>query len=284
MLRISSIELLKIELSKNRFSHVMVAARGGLEISAVSNAEKITVFGCGEEMFFTELVVVGMSHLKRSGLETLLGLNHAGRRVFLYHQLRSFLSNDACSYWDAREERIRKGLLIDDDWESFLRRIGYPKLGVRWKVFAAKWLKKKIKKQGLSCSPVVLKNRITTRKNLPGVFPWRSQALLHGIVEGHAKRILAHPDRLEYEHQSIENLLPTLAEESVDLLFLWDAYIDIVLIWAEIMRVFVSQGQLWLVRETDATDWCSKCDGIADWKIMPVAHFSYGYLFWIQLK
>ena len=60
MLRISAIELLNKHLSESSDEHVLVAARGGLELSFLSSVQKITVYGQGREMFFTELVVVAM--------------------------------------------------------------------------------------------------------------------------------------------------------------------------------------------------------------------------------
>jgi S-adenosylmethionine-diacylglycerol 3-amino-3-carboxypropyl transferase len=50
----------------------------------------------------------------------LLGLLAGGRRVFLYHKVREFLSDDACRYWDAHEETIRCGVLNSGKFERYL--------------------------------------------------------------------------------------------------------------------------------------------------------------------
>lgn len=52
----------------------------------------------------------------------LVGLDPAGRRVFLYHRVRAALSDAARAWWDAREDVIRAGVADAGDYERSLAR------------------------------------------------------------------------------------------------------------------------------------------------------------------
>lgn len=56
----------------------------------------------------------------KEGLHTLLGLNDAGRRVFLYHQIREEFSETTRLWWDHNEEIIREGILDSGRFEKYL--------------------------------------------------------------------------------------------------------------------------------------------------------------------
>jgi S-adenosylmethionine-diacylglycerol 3-amino-3-carboxypropyl transferase len=72
------------------------------------------------QLALAELKWLGVQELKQSGLMTLLGLNKAGRRVFLYHQLKGGLSAASRNWLDSNEELIREGLLSSGRFERYL--------------------------------------------------------------------------------------------------------------------------------------------------------------------
>ena len=284
MLRISAIELLNKHLSESADEHVVVAARGGLEVSFLSSVQKITVYGLGREMFFTELVVVAMSQLNPIGLETILGLNKAGRRVFIYHQIRDLLSERCRDFWDANEACIRKGVLIDEDWEAFLRVVGYPNLGYRWKLLASSLLKKLIKKHRMSCSVEVLKRRIEERKDHKMVFPWRTVHLQEIVQSANKKRILANPERIDFVYQSLDQLLSNQPKGGIQQLILWDDVSDIMRYFDRLQRVCSPKASVWTLSEETVEPWLHTMSDTFSWKRISADHFSYDDLYWITLK
>ena len=72
------------------------------------------------QLALAELKWLALQELRQSGLLTLLGLNPAGRRVFLYHQLRKGLSPTALRWWDGNEHLIREGVLDSGRFEQYL--------------------------------------------------------------------------------------------------------------------------------------------------------------------
>ena len=72
------------------------------------------------QLALAELKWLALRELRQSGLMTLLGLNKAGRRVFLYHQLREGLSDTARQWWDGNEALIREGVLDSGRFEQYL--------------------------------------------------------------------------------------------------------------------------------------------------------------------
>ena len=284
MLRISAIELLNKHLSESSDEHVLVAARGGLEVSFLSSAHKITVYGLGQEMFFTELVVVAMSHLNPTGLEPILALNKAGRRVFIYHQIRAFLSDRCRNFWDANEACIRKGMLIDEEFEAFLRLVGYPDLGYRWKLLASSLLKKLIKKYELSCSVDVLKRRIEERKEHQMMFPWRVVHLNEAVQSANKKRILTNSERIEFAYQSLVQVLSNQPDSSIQQLILWDDIPDMMQYFHILRRVCAPKASIWTICEENIEPWLQTMSDRIHWRRVSADHFSYDDLYWIALK
>ena len=83
-------------------------------------AEVVCIDLSQPQLALAELKWLGLQELRQSGLLTLLGLNAAGRRVFLYHQLRKGLSESARQWWDGNEGLIREGLLDSGRFEQYL--------------------------------------------------------------------------------------------------------------------------------------------------------------------
>ncbi|MEC7985959.1 MAG: DUF3419 family protein, partial [Myxococcota bacterium] len=135
------VELLYEQLKTRGIQKVLVLPEGGEEISALlrCGAQEIVVVESQEsQRALVELKVQGMRHLRASGLQTLLGLNPAGRRVFLYHQMRPLLSQSARSYWDRHEESIRTGILEGDNGlPRSLFWMGFPRSKYRWSMLGA---------------------------------------------------------------------------------------------------------------------------------------------------
>ena len=72
------------------------------------------------QLALAELKWLALQELRQSGLLTLLGLNPAGLRVFLYHQLRDGLGPMARQWWDGNESLIREGVLDSGRFEQYL--------------------------------------------------------------------------------------------------------------------------------------------------------------------
>ena len=114
MIQGASLLWLKEHCEKKISNRIVIAPRLGLEMVFLSLAEEIII--CAEqteERALMELLWVGMCNMRKTGLETLLGLNKAGRRVFLYHQLRSLLGEVSRRFWDENESLNRTGILFD---------------------------------------------------------------------------------------------------------------------------------------------------------------------------
>jgi hypothetical protein len=60
-------------------------------------------------------------NLKESGFKTLMGLNQAGRRVFLYHQIRERLLESSQIYFNRNESMLRTGLCQQFTYETYLQ-------------------------------------------------------------------------------------------------------------------------------------------------------------------
>ena len=56
---------------------------------------------------FVDLKKYAYSNLKESGFQTIMGMNQAGRRVFLYHQIREELTESSRRYFDRNDEKGR---------------------------------------------------------------------------------------------------------------------------------------------------------------------------------
>ena len=88
----------------------------------IDGAKTVTAIDLSRpQLHLAELKQVAANRLPPEGLRCLLGLDAFGRRVYLYHEVRPHLSDDACTYWDANEESIRLGLLEQGRFERYLR-------------------------------------------------------------------------------------------------------------------------------------------------------------------
>lgn len=65
-----------------------------------------------------ELKVRSIQSLHPDNVYNILGVHPSGRRVFVYHQLRSALSQSTRDWWDEHEKIIREGLLLHGDVEQ----------------------------------------------------------------------------------------------------------------------------------------------------------------------
>lgn len=73
------------------------------------------------------LEVAALQELPVQSTRSLLGYGAAGRRVWFYHHLRPRLPAAVQAFWDAREERIRLGIIHQGDRErSVARVLGLP--------------------------------------------------------------------------------------------------------------------------------------------------------------
>ena len=80
-----------------------------LQLAAL-RPETLSVVHNRAGLALNELRWVSARQLECSGMHTLFGHNQAGRRVFLYHQLKSSLSTQNRRYWDQSEAQIREGI------------------------------------------------------------------------------------------------------------------------------------------------------------------------------
>jgi S-adenosylmethionine-diacylglycerol 3-amino-3-carboxypropyl transferase len=96
-----------------------------LALAAEGAGELICIHADPGPSALAELKWAAARSLKRTGICTLLGLNEAGRRVFLYHQLRTELGEASRSWWDRNEAIIRKGAIGQGDLESKLRQFRF---------------------------------------------------------------------------------------------------------------------------------------------------------------
>lgn len=76
------------------------------------------------QLALAELKWLALQEWGQEGLHTLLGLNDAGRRVYLYHQIRSKCSENTRIWWDHNEEMIREGILNAGRFEKYLTMFG----------------------------------------------------------------------------------------------------------------------------------------------------------------
>ena len=122
---------------------VICVPESGLEIAMLGGGRSITACSMSPAVLArTELIAVGLKELKQEGLETLLGWNKAGRRVFLYHQLRDRLSSYGQEFWDGHEHIIREGLLNDPDFSRIVQKLNLGRSNYRWKWLAPMLLQK----------------------------------------------------------------------------------------------------------------------------------------------
>jgi len=102
--------------------HVLsIASAGDNSLAlALAGAERVTALDLSEPQLHLLALKLAGGHLAYEEFLQLLGLLPDGRRVFLYHRAREFLSDDARRYWDAHEDVIRTGLLGSGKFERYL--------------------------------------------------------------------------------------------------------------------------------------------------------------------
>lgn len=97
-----------------------------LSVGGVERAVALAIAGCRVTSVHPDTEGLALLGLVRAGgglaweehLQV-LGLLAGGRRVLLYHQLRASLDADSRAFWDAREARVREGVLRVPALERF---------------------------------------------------------------------------------------------------------------------------------------------------------------------
>ena len=229
------------------------------------------------------LLLYSMFHLKRTGLETILGLNKAGRRVFLYHQLRGFLDEETRKYWDQNEKIIRKGILYDADLERVLRRLRYPKGTVRWNLFGRMMLPRLFgHEKKFRLNAVKGFERINSRKKSMWSFPWRFEHLLVHLPEHQKKSILPKIHNILVHQQSITDRIKNAEENSFDLFMLWDSIEHLEELWPSIQHAGTRESFVLIASREEEPSWLPN---FASYVVSSTddAHFSYGRVSWLRV-
>ena len=261
-------------ISKKRYQRVVSVPRMGLERVFFDADEFIMCTSSPEEKAWMELLWVAMTSLQQTGLETILGVNKAGRRVFLYHQVKSLLTEETRMFWDVKEEMIRNGLLVDASWEQSLKRFGYARNGLRWKMMAPIFFRRHYERE--------IWLRIRDRRGCPWLFPWREEALLLGLPSQMPKSIISSSAPFSLVRTNILSWMQTQADESVDVLLLWDAIQDINTHWFEIRRVVRMGGNVLLATNNRSAEVLAIIEKyVVDHSYE--AHFRYECVYWLQM-
>lgn len=261
-------------MSKKRYQRVVSVPRMGVDSAFLEADEFIICTSSPKERAWMELLWVAMTSLQQTGLETLLGLNKAGRRVFLYHQIKGLLSEETRMFWDGHEETIRNGLLVDASWEQRVQWFGYTRNGLRWKRLAPLFFRR----QG----EYDVWKRIQERRGCPWLFPWREEALLHGLPAQMPKSILSPSVSVALFDTDILSWIQAQPDQSVDVLLLWDGIEDSAAHWSDICRVVRSGGNVLLAttqRSPKILDIIEKHVVYHSYE----AHFRYECVYWLQM-
>ena len=99
-----------------------------MTISKLKNTKENNQYGVSVDLLsedefhsaYFDIKRYAFCNLKESGFQTLMGMNQAGRRVFLYHQIRSGLLHSSRVYFDRNESMIRTGLCQQFTYEKYL--------------------------------------------------------------------------------------------------------------------------------------------------------------------
>lgn len=224
-----------------------------------------------------------MTHLKRTGLETLFGLNKAGRRVFLYHQLRGFLDAETRAYWDQREKKIRVGMLENEELERALARVRYPSGSIRWNLLGRMILARFLENHGQHLlSSDTMFDRMNTRKKSKWCLPWRHKHLLRALPEHQKKSILPTIHNIRAHEQGMMDRIKHADENSVDVFLLWDAVEDLVGLWPFVQRAGTKDAFVLVASKEEEPIWW---DSLASHVISHTtdAHFSFGRVSWLRV-
>ncbi len=101
---------------------VLGAGDVALALSCLSNVELHLVSDESVEFALFELKYTAMRHLHSDNVYNLFGVHPAGRRIYVYHQLRPHLSEFTRQWWDRREHILREGLIHAGQTEQEHRR------------------------------------------------------------------------------------------------------------------------------------------------------------------
>lgn len=96
-----------------------IAGAGDIALSFLSNpVTSLTVICLDEsEKMLIELKMQAIRSLHPDNVYNLFGVHPSGRRVFVYHQMRTYLSSNAMRWWDQHENLIREGLINSGEQE-----------------------------------------------------------------------------------------------------------------------------------------------------------------------
>ena len=98
---------------------VAVAGAGDVSLSFLSQGCASVTVICDNraERALLELKLMAIRSLHIDNVYNLFGIHPGGRRVYVYHQLRSVLSDEVAIWWDEREDCIREGILYSGAME-----------------------------------------------------------------------------------------------------------------------------------------------------------------------
>ena len=284
MIRGVSLDWLETISSTSKDQKILVNPVFGLELAffpAVTTLEICTT--SDEQRAWGRLLISSMEHLKRTGLETLLGLNKAGRRVFLYHQLREFLDEDTRRFWDNNEKEIRVGILVDENLERSLSKVRYPHGSVRWnllgQLISTRWLSRHT---DVKLSPKEMFARLSARKQSMWGLPWRYERLLENFPEHQKKSIIPKIDNIYMCNQDILDRIKNAEQNSIDVFLLWDAVEHLDEIWSYIERAGTHDSFVLVAsRESEPSWWDELASNVVTYTLD--AHFSFGRVTWLRV-
>lgn len=284
MIRGVSLDWLREVSAESAGKKILLYPVCGLELAFFPACVQLAVCASSaEQRAWIRLLIASMENLKRTGLETLLGLNKAGRRVFLYHQLRSMLDEETREYWDQLEKRIRVGILIDEDLERTLTRTRYPKGMVRWNLLGHQLIDRWLKRQG---QPIPLAKmifeRLNARKESMWCLPWRHEDLLTNLPEHEKKSILPKTEKIQICQEAISERIQNAQESSIDIFLLWDAVEDLHELWPFIQRAGAKDACVLVASKEDEPPWWSRLEQHVV-SYTSDAHFSFGRVSWLRV-
>ena len=284
MIRGVSLDWLREVSAESAGKKILLYPVCGLELAFFPACVDLTVCASSaEQRAWSCLLIASMENLKRTGLETLLGLNKAGRRVFLYHQLRSILGEETRAYWDQLEKRIRLGMLIDEDLDRILTRTRYPKGMVRWNLLGQllidRWLKRQESSMPLAKT---IFDRLNARKESMWCLPWRYEELLQDLPEHQKKSILPKIEKIQMCQETISEHIQNAQESSIDIFLLWDAVEKLDELWPFIQRAGTKDACVLVASREDEPPWWSR---LAEHVVSHTrdAHFSFGRVSWLRV-
>ena len=282
MIRGASLDWLNEVCSSCTGANILLYPSNGLELSFFPKCHTVSVYPSSkEEKAWIRLLITSMENLNRTGLETLFGLNKAGRRVFLYHQLRTFLDIETRSFWDAREGLIRSGLLCDAQLERMISHLNYPHGEVRWRMFGPKacsfWEKKhRYTENGAMFA------RLHMRKESLWCLPWRKDNLLKRMPVHEKKSIIPAIPEVNIEVGNILEGIRNAPKNSIDVFLLWDGISAVKDIWPEITRAATLDARVLVAsRKEEPTCWSGLETKVVSYT--SDVHFSFAQVAWIKV-